>query len=433
MTAEILTIGDELLRGEIVDTNKSFLAERLLQLEVETRFQSSVGDDPADMRDAFLRAHGRADIVLVSGGLGPTRDDLTLEVLARTFGRERVLHEPSLAAIRAFFARVGREMAENNAKQALMPEGAEVLVNPVGTAPGCLLEVPAAGRSGSVAFFCLPGVPSELAKMMDEQVLPRVAARLAAAGKPREVVRAALLRTFGLGESNLDQELRDLARDEGVSLGFRTAFPDNYLRPVARGATEAEAEARLAKLCDAIRERLGALVYGTGDETLEQVVGALLAARGLRLATAESCSGGLVGVKLTAVPGSSRYYPGGVVAYSNESKRALLEVPAALLERHGAVSAEVARAMAEGARRRFGADLAVSTTGISGPDGGTPEKPVGLVYVGLASPEGSAAHELLFRLDRERHRVLTAQVALDCVRRFLLGEAPVATRWSSRR
>lgn len=433
MTAEILTIGDELLRGEIVDTNKSFLAERLLQLEVETRFQSSVGDDPADMRDAFLRAHGRADIVLVSGGLGPTRDDLTLEVLARTFGRERVLHEPSLAAIRAFFARVGREMAENNAKQALMPEGAEVLVNPVGTAPGCLLEVPAAGRSGSVAFFCLPGVPSELAKMMDEQVLPRVAARLAAAGKPREVVRAALLRTFGLGESNLDQELRDLAREEGVSLGFRTAFPDNYLRPVARGATEAEAEARLAKLCDAIRERLGALVYGTGDETLEQVVGALLAARGLRLATAESCSGGLVGVKLTAVPGSSRYYPGGVVAYSNESKRALLEVPAALLERHGAVSAEVARAMAEGARRRFGADLAVSTTGISGPDGGTPEKPVGLVYVGLASPEGSAAHELLFRLDRERHRVLTAQVALDCVRRFLLGEAPVATRWSSRR
>jgi nicotinamide-nucleotide amidase len=293
--------------------------------------------------------------------------------------------------------------------------------------------VPAAEGAGSVLFFCLPGVPRELMKMMDEQVLSRVAARLAAAGTRPGAMRAVLLRTFGLGESNLDQELRDVAQGGGVTLGFRTAFPDNYLRPVARGATPEEAEARLAKACDAIRERLGALVYGTGDETLEQVVGALLAARGLRLATAESCTGGLVGAKLTAVPGSSRYYQGGVVAYSNEAKRALLDVPEELLRRHGAVSAEVARAMAEGARRRFGADLAVSTTGISGPEGGTPEKPVGLVYVGFASPEASAAYELLFPLDRERHRALTAQVALDCVRRFLLGEEPVATRWSAKR
>jgi nicotinamide-nucleotide amidase len=431
--AEILTIGDEILRGEIVDSNKAFLAERLLQLEVETRFQSSVRDDPEDMRDAFLRARGRAEVVMVSGGLGPTRDDLTVEVLARSFGRELVLHEPSLAAIRGFFARIGREMAENNARQALVPAGAEVLENPVGTAPGCLLEVPAESGAGSVLFFCLPGVPRELMKMMDEQVLPRIAARRAAAGRPAAVMRAVLLRTFGLGESNLDQELRDVAREGDVTLGFRTAFPDNYLRPVARGATAAEAEARLAKVCDAIRERLGALVYGSGDETMEQVVGALLAARGATLASAESCTGGLVGARVTAVPGSSRYYRGGVVAYSNEAKETLLEVPGALLRQHGAVSAEVARAMAEGARRRLGADLAVSTTGISGPEGGTAEKPVGLVYVGFASPEGSAAYELLFPLDRERHRALTAQVALDCVRRYLLGEEPVATRWSARR
>ena len=435
MTAEILTIGDEILRGEIVDSNKAFLAERLLQLEVETRFQSSVRDEPEDMRDAFLRARARAEIVVVSGGLGPTRDDLTIEVLARTFGRELVLHEPSLAAIRAFFARVGREMAQNNARQALVPAGAEVLENPIGTAPGCLLEVPAGegGGAGPALFFCLPGVPRELMKMMDEQVLPRIAARRAAAGRPAAVTRAVLLRTFGLGESNLDEELRDVAREGGVTLGFRTAFPDNYLRPLARGATAAEAEARLAKVCDAIRERLGVLVYGTGDETMEQVVGALLAARGLSLATAESCTGGLVGARVTAVPGSSRYYRGGLVAYSNDAKETLLAVPGELLVRHGAVSAEVARAMAEGARRRLGADLAVSTTGISGPDGGTAQKPVGLVYVGFASPAGSEAHELLFPLDRERHRALTAQVALDCVRRFLLGEAPVSTRWSARR
>jgi nicotinamide-nucleotide amidase len=433
VTAEILTIGDELLRGEIVDSNKAFLAERLLSLEVETRFQTSVRDDPEDMRDAFLRARARSEIVLVSGGLGPTRDDLTMEVLARTFERELVLHEPSLEAIRAFFARVGRPMAENNAKQAWFPAGAEVLENPVGTAPGCLLEVPAAEGTGRVLLFCMPGVPRELTRMMDEQVLPRIAAHREAAGRTSAVVRAALLRTFGLGESNLDHELRDVAREGDVTLGFRTAFPDNYLRPLARGATATEAEARLAKVCDAIRERLGALVYGTGDETMEQVVGALLAARGQTLAVAESCTGGLVAAKLTAVPGSSRYFRGGVVAYSNEAKEALLDVSGELLRRHGAVSGEVARAMAEGARRRLGADLAVSTTGISGPDGGTPEKPVGLVFVGFASSAGSEAHELLFPLDRERHRALTAQVALDRVRRHLLSEEPVATRWSARR
>jgi nicotinamide-nucleotide amidase len=431
--AEILTIGDEILRGEIVDSNKAFLAERLLQQEIETRFQTSVCDDPADMTDAFLRARSRAEFVLVSGGLGPTRDDLTIEVLAKTFGRELVLHEPSLAAIRAFFARVGREMAEINAKQAWLPKGAEALENPVGTAPGCFLEVPAAEGKGTVCFFCMPGVPRELHLMMDAQVMPRIAARRAAAAKPARVARAALLRTFGLGESNLDQELRDIARDGDVILGFRTAFPDNFLRPVARAATAEEAEARLAKVCDAIRERLGPLVYAEGDETMEQAVGALLAARGTTVATAESCTGGLVGAKLTAVPGSSRYYLGGVTAYSNDAKRALLDVPAELLDRHGAVSAEVARAMAEGARRRFGADLAVSTTGISGPDGGTAAKPVGLVYVGFASAAGTAAHELLFPLDRERHRSLTTQVALDAVRRHLLGFEPVATRWSSKR
>lgn len=432
MIAEILTIGDELLRGEIVDSNKAFLAERLLRLEIETRFQTSVRDDPADMRDAFLRAQDRADVVLVSGGLGPTRDDLTLAVLAETFGRALELHEPSLEAIRAFFARLGREMAEINAKQAWLPAGSEVLPNPIGTAPGCLLEAPREGREPAL-FFCVPGVPGEMAKMADEQVLPRLEARLARAGRAPRAMRAVLLRTFGLGESNLDHELRDVAREADVALGFRTAFPDNFLRPVARGASAEEAEARLAKVCDAIRERLGALVYGVGEETMEQVVGALLRARGLTLATAESCTGGLVGQRLTAVPGASAYYQGGVVAYANDAKRELLGVPQDLLARHGAVSAEVARAMAEGARRRFAADLGVSTTGISGPEGGTPEKPVGLVYVGFAHEGGSEAQELLLPLDRERHRALTAQIALDRVRRHLLGEAPLAPRFGRER
>jgi len=419
--AEILTIGDELLRGEIVDTNKSFLSDRLLRFDVETRFHSSVCDDPADMTDAFRRAASRADVVLVSGGLGPTRDDITLEVLARSFGRELRLHEPSLAALRGFFERLGREMSPSNEKQALLPEGAEVLPNPIGTAPGCMLEVE---RS---VFFCLPGVPRELARMMDEEVLPRLAARLRPAGTG--VMRATLLRTFGMGESTLEDELKDLARDEGVALGFRTAFPDNYLRPVARAAREAEANARLERVCDAIRARLGPLVYGQDDETLELVLGRLLAERRLTLAVAESCTGGLLAQRISAVPGASRYFRGGVVAYANEAKRDLLGVSESLLATEGAVSAAVARAMAEGASTRFGADLAVSTTGISGPDGGTPEKPVGLVFVGFADARSSSAYEFLFPFDRERHRLVTSQVALDWVRRALLGEERVAPRW----
>ncbi len=423
MTAEILTIGDELLRGEIVDSNKSFLSQKLLDIEVETRFHASVNDDPADMRDAFQRAAERSQIVLVSGGLGPTRDDLTVEVLAQTFGRKLVQHEPSLRQIEAFFARSNRAMSPSNAKQALVPEGAEVLPNPVGTAPGCMLDV------GRAVFFCMPGVPRELMRMMEEQVLPRVAARL---GGGRSVMRAALLRTFGLGESNLEDTLSDVGREDGLILGFRTAFPDNFLRPVARAATAAEADAKLARACAAIEAKLGPLVYARGDETMESVVGRLLAERGLTLATAESCTGGLIGARLTAVAGSSRYYRGGVVAYANEAKRDLLGVPEALLREHGAVSEPVACAMAEGARARLGADLAIATTGISGPDGGTPDKPVGLVWIAFASRDGAQAEQMIFPFDRDRHRAITAQTALDWVRRALLGLPRVVPRYVRR-
>ena len=422
MRAEILTIGDELLRGEILDSNKAFLSDRLFGLDIETRFHVSVGDDPADMKDAFRRAAERSDIVLVSGGLGPTRDDLTIEVLAAAFGRSLVVDQASLEAIKAFFARFGREMAPNNAKQASFPQGAEVLPNPIGTAPGCLLE-----ETGTL-FFCMPGVPRELHQMMDEQVLPRIAERLAGV-EGRLVVRTALLRTFGIGESNLDADLTDIAREDGVSLSFRTAFPDNYLRPVARGATASEAETKLARVCDAIRQRLGPLVYGSDAETMEEVVGRLLRERGKTLAVAESCTGGLVGERITEVPGSSDYFLGGVVAYADRVKAALLGVPEPILREHGAVSEPVALAMAAGVRERFGADLAVSTTGIAGPGGGTDAKPVGLVWVGFSDGEESTAQDFEFPLDRSRHRMATAQVALDWVRRSLLGEERVALRY----
>jgi len=234
-----------------------------------------------------------------------------------------------------------------------------------------------------------------------------------------------------MGESTLDAELADVATSGDVELGFRTSFPDNYLRPVARAATAAQADALLDRVCAAIRARLGPLVYGEGEETLEQVAGNLLRERGLCVAVAESCTGGLVAEKLTDVPGSSDYFLGGVVAYADDAKRVLLGVSEALLAQHGAVSDPVARAMAEGARARFGADLAVATTGISGPGGGSEAKPVGLVHIALADARGTHSDHFVFPLDRTRHRQLTAQVALDWIRRRLLGaplEGPTLMR-----
>jgi nicotinamide-nucleotide amidase len=420
--AEILTIGDEVLRGEIVDTNKSFLADRLLGLDIETHFQTSVRDDPPAMIDAFQRAAARSDIALVSGGLGPTRDDLTAAVLAEAFGLELVLDEAALETIRTFFRSRGREMTENNVSQARFPEGADILPNPLGTAPGFAIA------QGMTRFFCLPGVPNEMHRMMDEQVLPRIAS---VRGEGL-AVRARLLRTFGMGESSLDDELKDIAASGDVSLGFRTAFPDNYLRPLARAASAEQAEARLDQICDAIRERLGPLVYGEDQQTLDAVVGQMLAERGMTIAVAESCSGGLIAKRITDNPGSSAYFAGGVVAYSDAAKSDLLGVPAAVLEEHGAVSDPVVRAMAEGVRKRFNVDIGIATTGISGPDGGTDTKPVGLVHIALAREGAVYADSFVFRMDRARHRLLTSQIALDWVRRTLLGVELVGPKWAQR-
>jgi nicotinamide-nucleotide amidase len=442
MKAEVLTIGDELLRGEIVDSNKALIAQCLLQSDIECHFQTSVRDDPADMGDALKRAISRSDLVLISGGLGPTRDDLTTEVLADSFGRELKFDEGSFQIIREFFARVGRQMSDSNRKQAFFPEGSEILPNPIGTAPGFMLE-----EQGAL-LFAMPGVPRELSRMMDEEVMPRIAAHLAAhltahlAGDRETTrVRARLLRTFGMGESSLETELADIARDGQVELAFRTSFPDNFLRVIARGHSISEVDDRIAAVVDTIHERLGDLIYGEGEEGLESVVGRMLLEGEKTLAVAESCTGGLIAGRLTDIPGSSAYFLGGVVAYANRAKRDLLGVPEALLAEHGAVSAAVAGAMAEGVRTRFGADIGIATTGISGPGGGTAEKPVGLVYLGISADlrdvssgeekrgedADAPASELLhsdgfvFELDRPRHRILTAQVALDWVRRSLLG------------
>ncbi|MFQ5699558.1 MAG: competence/damage-inducible protein A [Myxococcota bacterium] len=410
--AWVLTIGDELLRGEIVDSNKAFLCERLLDLQIEVRRQVSVADDAEELGALLREAAASARVVVVSGGLGPTRDDITASVVAHSFGRPLVRDEASLEQIRRFFARFGREMTPNNAKQADFPEGAEVLPNPHGTAPGFLLE------TGDCCLACLPGVPGELYAMMQDQVVPRLASRVAAGS----FVHSALLRTFGLGESTLDRRLDDLARGEGaIRLGFRTQFPDNCVRVVARAPTREEARRRVAEVVREIRQRLGPLVLGEGEGGLEAIVGELLREQKRTLALAESCTGGLIASRLTDVPGSSEYLLEAAVTYSNRAKIDRLGVSAPDLERHGAVSEPIARQMAAGARQRSGASLALAVTGIAGPGGGSADKPVGTLYLGLADGETTAVHHHLLAFDRARNKLLASQLALDWLRRRLLG------------
>ena len=410
--AWVVTIGNELLRGEIVDSNKSFLSERMLQLELESTRHVTVSDDSEPIIEVLREAAARARVVLVSGGLGPTSDDITTETAARAFGRKLVRDPQALERIRSYFNASGREMSENNAKQADFPEGAEILENPIGTAPGFMLEV-----DGSQLFF-MPGVPRELYRMTDEQVMPRLRGRLDGTG----VVRAALLRTFGIGESNLDRMLDDLVHDDPeAQLGYRTQFPDNLVRVVVRGADEAEAESRLRALVTRVCERLDDAVLGEGERHLEEILGELLRERGLTIAVAESCTGGLVSSRLTDVPGSSEYLLEAVVAYSNEAKVRDLGVSEAAIREEGVVCDPVARGMAEGVRRRSGADIGLATTGIVGPEGATDAAPVGTIYVALADAEGTISRRYQLTQERSRNKQLGAQVALDWVRRRLVG------------
>ena len=369
----VVTIGDELLRGEIVDSNKSHLSQRMLMLELETTRHVSVPDDPALIEEVLREAAARARFVLVSGGLGPTRDDITTEITARTFGRKLVRDAAALEQIRAFFRRFNREMAENNAKQADFPEGAEVLPNPLGTAPGFRLEVPhAASGEPPANLFFMPGVPRELFRMVDEEVMPRISARL---GRGRAV----------------------------------------------RAPDEAAAERRLELLEREVRTRLGELGVGAGERKLEEVVAELLRERKRTIAVAESITGGLIASRLTDVPGSSAYLLEAVVAYANDAKVRALGVGSEALARHGAVSEPVARQMAEGVRRAAGADIGLATTGIAGPDGGSAEKPVGTLWLALADGEGTIAHRYQLMTDRARNKELASQLALDWIRRRLLG------------
>jgi len=418
MNAEILTVGTELLLGQIVDTNAAFIAERLAAAGIDLYCKTTVGDNAARIEAALRQALGRAQVVLCTGGLGPTEDDLTRDVVAKVTGRPLRLAPALLAQIQARFARRGIPMPKNNERQAQVPEGAEVLENPRGTAPGLLLRLPP-----DRTVILLPGVPAEMRPMLTETVLPRLREAYVLKGQ----IRSRVLRTTGVSESKVDECLGDLWAEPNPTIALLARSGEIHVRLTAK----AEDEAALTRLLDhreaQVRERLGDIVFGRDEESLEVVVGRLLLARGLTLAVAESCTGGLLGHRVTNVPGSSAYFERGVVVYSDRAKTDLLGVPPGLIATKGAVSADVAAAMAEGMRERVRMDLAVAVTGIAGPTGGSPEKPVGLTYIALAHAGGVAVHEFRFFTDRELNKQRAALTALDLIRRHLLGLPPGPT------
>jgi nicotinamide-nucleotide amidase len=411
MIAEIISIGSELTSGQNLDTHSQWLSRRLAQIGIPVHFHTTVADDVDANVDAFRTACRRAGVVLISGGLGPTQDDLTREALAKAAGVELQMHDPSLAHIQAMFAKRGRTMPDRNSVQAMIPVGAEPIRNDHGTAPGIWL------RLGSARVAAMPGVPSELYAMFEEQVKPR----LVALGPAGGVLIQRKLNCFGVGESAVEEQVMDLTRRGHLpEVGITVSDAVISLRIVARAATAAEAQLQIEPVERTIRERLGELVFGAEAEDLEDAVVRLLEAKRLTVSTAESVTCGLVAARLGRVPGISAWFLGGVVAYQNEAKTSLLGVPAELIRENGAVSPQVAESMAIGCRERLGTDLAVSTTGIAGPTGATPTKPVGLVYVALAHAGGVRSMPYNWSGTRAEVQSRAARLALNLVRLHLL-------------
>ncbi len=411
LTAEIIAIGSELLTPDRADTNSLWLTEKLNSIGIEVKLKSIVGDDDARLEETIKEALRRSRVVITTGGLGPTEDDITRKIAARALARRLMLNEKVLEGTREKFRRMGRAMPEINSRQAMIIEGAEVLENPHGTAPGMFIE-----HDGRTSVALLPGPPREMRPMFENFVLPKLAAK---AGDVRVARR--ILRVAGLGESAVDERIAPVYtqyKNPQTTILFNRSEIEIHL--TAQGKTEQEAELLLDGLAGQIEERLGDAIFAFRGETMEEVIGLRLAVNGFTLAVAESCTGGLISERLTKVAGSSVYFMEGVVTYSNDAKIRSLGVDAELIAAHGAVSAEVAEAMADGVRRRADTDFGISVTGIAGPGGGTEEKPVGLVYIALADDAHMEHRKLMLPGDRQLIRWRASQAALDLLRRRLI-------------
>ena len=407
--AEILAVGTELLLGSIANTNAQFLSELLASAGIDVLYHTAVGDNPRRLRQAAEIARGRCDLLVFTGGLGPTYDDMTKETVAEAFGLALEYHPEVMEEIQRYFDHVfHRPMPACSRRQAMLPQGCTVLHNPVGTAPGCIFT------ADGVTAVLLPGVPHECRYLAEHAVLPWLR------GQSGGVIRSRDLHVFGLTEPQVQELLGDLMDGaQNPSLAPYAKPGEVMLRLTAKGGSNDDCQERMAPLFRDVRSRLGDYLYGVDISSLEEVVLTRLRQQGLTLSAAESCTGGLIAKRLTDVPGASAAFLGGVVSYTNGVKAGVLGVPRDLLEQYGAVSEPAARAMAEGVRRLTGSDLAVSVTGLAGPDGDDRGNPVGMVYLGLSLPGETLVRRLALGGDRPRIRLLAASTALDMIRRHL--------------
>ncbi|MEW5924504.1 MAG: competence/damage-inducible protein A, partial [Candidatus Zixiibacteriota bacterium] len=404
MDAELISIGDEIITGHTIDTNTPYIARRLAEIGLSVVYRSAVGDDLPRMEEVILQALKRVDVVIATGGLGPTDDDITKKAIVKVFKRNLVFHEDVLDDLKRRFAARGLEMPAINQNQALLPQGAVYLPNRVGSAVGIVIV------EGGKIFASLPGVPQEMEVITDEELVPYLQAHLVKQGH----LKIHKLRTTGIFESALAEKIApNIKLPENVRLAYLPSYSGVDLRVIASGGTREMADEAGDKMVAQLRQLAGKYIYGEGEDTLEGVVGKLLTERGETVATAESCTAGMLSGKITEVPGSSKYFMQGVVTYSNQSKIDLLGVPAKTIEKFGAVSSETAEAMASGILSKAGTDYGVAITGIAGPDGGTEEKPVGTVLIAVASKKGVVSKKFLMAPYRQAVRGRSVYAALE--------------------
>lgn len=411
MKAEIISVGTELLLGQVINTDASYVARALSELGIDMMFSCTVGDNNGRLKEALSHALERSDLVITTGGLGPTEDDLTKEAVAECAGKKLVLHEESMRRLKEHFT--DRYMGQNQIKQAMLPEGCAVLLNDRGTAPGCAVET----KEGKIIMM-FPGPPSELIPMLHNYGIPYLMKRQNAS------IFSMNVHVFGKGEGAVAEMLSDMTDGANPTVATYAKDGEMYVRVTAKANSEKEAEEMCRPVAEQIRERIGDCAYSINIESLEELAVKLLGEKQLKVATAESCTGGLLAKRITDIPGSSSVFEMGAVTYANRIKTLLLDVPEEMLAQHGAVSEPVAAAMAEGIRRKSGSDIGIGITGIAGPDGGTEEKPVGLIYVGLSDKDGTVVRKVKVfshRRPREYYRNTAASFALDMVRRRLEG------------
>lgn len=410
MIAEIIAVGTELLLGQIANTDAKFLSQELSKLGIDVYFHTVVGDNRDRLKEALTLSLKRADLVILSGGLGPTQDDLTKETVAEYFGLPLEMHEESLTKIKDYFKSMNREMIKSNEKQAMLPKGCIVMKNDNGTAPGCIIE-----KDGKIAAM-MPGPPSELELMFLSYLKPYLKE------KSDSTITSDVLRIFGMGESAVEEKIVDIINAQtNPTIAPYAKEGETTLRISAKAASEDEGRALIAPVKEKLYKLLGNLIYAEGDDnSLAKTVVNLLNERGTHLAVAESCTGGMVAKSITDCPGASKSFMAGFVTYSNEAKINSLGVSEDTLSKYGAVSEQTAIEMAKGAQKA--ADIAVSTTGIAGPDGGTEEKKVGLVYIALSNGEKEWVSKLNIAGNRERVRTVTTLNVFDLIRKYILGE-----------